>query len=165
MTDRLPNEPRKPDEKEDEKEPVPTAGDFNVVLGPPPHGSIGSGNVYIRDTDAHGNVTHNSPESEAYGFGARASWGGKAFGAFANADGEPELLLLLQQLVAALQEAGNDEGAGAATQLMVEVQSSKPDAGVIGRTWGAAKAAATLNGATTLALRVEPLIHSLLQAL
>ena len=110
MTDRLPNEPRKPDDKEDEKEPAPTAGDFNVVLGPPPHGSIGSGNVYIRDADAHGNVIHNSPESEAYGFGARASRGGKAFGAFANADGEPELLTLLQQIVAALQEAGNDRG-------------------------------------------------------
>jgi hypothetical protein len=48
---------------------------------------------------------------------------------------------------------------------MVEVQSSKPDTGIIRRTWDAAKAAATLNGATTLALRVEPLIRSLLHAL
>lgn len=149
----------------DEEEPAPAAGDFNVVLGLPPHGSIGSGNVYIRDADARSNVIHNSPESEAYGFGAHAGPGSKAFGAFANAGGEPKLLPLLQQLVATLQEAGDGEGAASAAELMVQVQSSKPDAGVIARAWQVAKAAATVNGATTLALQVEPIVHSMLRAL
>ena len=165
MTHRPPDEPRTPDDKEDGEEPAPTSGDFNVVVGPPPRGSIGSGNVYIRDADAHGNVIHNSPESEAYGFGARAGPSGKAFGAFANAGAQPELLPLLQQLVAALQKAGDGEGTTAVTQLMTEVQSSEPDAGIIKRTWDTVKAAATVNDATAVVLRVEPLIHSLLQAL
>lgn len=165
MTDHPADEPQKPDSEKGEQESTPTGGDYNVVLGPPPPGSIGSGNVYIRDADARGNVSHNSPESEAVGFAAHAGPGGKAFGAFASAGGESELVPLLQELVATLQGAGDEKGAETTAELIAEALSANPDANIIGRTWGVAKAAATLNGATALALKVEPLIHSLLNAL
>lgn len=156
-----PNEPDEPDEPEEPDEP-PTAGDYNVVLGPPPPGSIGSGNVYVRDADARGNVMHNGPEAEAIGFGAQAGPGGKSIGAFSGATGETELIPLLRDLVAALQTAGDGDGAAAATDLVRQVQSRQPNAGAIARAWEIANGAATLNGLTTLALRIEPLIHALL---
>jgi hypothetical protein len=99
------------------------------------------------------------------GFAARAGPRSKAFGAFAHAGGGGSELAavaeVLDQLSNILREAGEDDAATSADEIIDELQSDAPDRKLIRRSWQALQVGATAQGCAALVTQIEPVIHAL----
>lgn len=125
-------------------------GKHSVVMGDvPTDADIGEGCVVIGATDAWGNTILNTPM--AVGYGAKASPGSIAIGAFAGAGACVQTLQEgFEPLIRMAVAEQNQELLRAIEALAAEFEQSRPDRSAIMRAWDGVRALATVGGAHAL---------------
>jgi hypothetical protein len=110
-----------------------SVGDESVVIGTGVPDRVGDRSVVIGATDDRGNTIIRG--GTAAGYNARADSTSVAVGAHAGAGGD--VMAQLRQLQELLERDGHADGAAAAAQLALEVQTPAPDRSRAARLWTA----------------------------
>ena len=130
-----------------------------VVIGHvPAHTEVGDGSVIIGATDSHGNTIINQPM--AVGRGATAGPGSIAIGAFAGAGLLPlssALVADVHQLAELVAQQNSAIISSEFEKFRAELAQDNPRRSAVMGAWEGVKAAATINGAHALLLKLSEL--------